>query len=598
MHPVHRDTHSLLMGLVLSLVLPGSLLGQGHSLVDPNGAVDWNRYYTAGETEQILQEFNRRFPDLTELTSIGESIFGRPLWVMEVTSEATGPASDKPALYLDGGIHAGELTGSQVALYALGQLLTRFGSDAEITNLLEDYAFYIRPKFNPEGSDLALIEDQFLRSTPRPWDEDEDGAADEDPPEDLDGDGWITRMRIPDPEGDWYAHPSDDRILVRVDRGEGPEASGDAPSGARRYRLLQEGVDNDGDGSINEDGIGGIDMNRNFPRNWEPEFLQPGAGPFPLSEPETFAAVAFIQSHPNITGIVHGHTSGGFVYRLPSASAPSLFPENDLALIRHLGEPYTETTGRPVTPSATHPTRHRYGTLITWAYWDQGIVGWVPEYSPGPEAWVRDYDGNGAIDPVEEMRFNEEELQGRYFSPWTPYSHPELGTVEIGGWHSKFWGQNPPAEFLEEECAAQLPWILYLIQQAPRLVLHGPTVERLEDGRVRVTAAVTNRGFLPTSLTGRGALGNENPNGTLSDPLVAPPVVTLTVEGAQIVDGDGRVRIRHLRGTETVLGGVGVPSETVEWVVQPREPDARIRVTVQSPKAGVVQSRWTALQGS
>ena len=250
-------------------------------------------------------------------------------------------------------------------------------------------------------------------------------------------------------------------------------------------------------------------MNRNFPRNWEPEHLQGGAGPFPLSEPETYATVKFLDSHRNIASIVHGHTSGGFVYRLPSASAPSLFPQNDLALIEHLGQPYTETTGRPVRPSATHPTNHRYGTLITFAYWDHGIVGWVPEYSPGPEAWAEDYDGSGSIDSLEEMRFNDEELGGRYFSPWQLFEHPEHGTVEIGGWHSKFWGQNPPAEFLEEECEAQLPWILYLIRQAPRLVLDGPTVTALGAGQFRIRATLSNDGFLPTSLTGRGAVGQE-----------------------------------------------------------------------------------------
>jgi hypothetical protein len=319
----HRRTHRALsyflclIPLLTMGIFPaaGSLSAQGHTLVAPDGEVDWNRYYTSGETEQILRQFHALYPELTELYSIGETEGGRKLWVMEVTAEITGPAGEKPALYLDGGIHSGELTASQVALFALGRLLTRYGWDPEVTDLLEKHAFYIRPKFNPDGADLALIQDQSLRSTPRPWDEDEDGKADEDPPEDLDQDGWITDMRIPDPEGDWYAHPLDGRVMVRI-RGRRPEgektvAAQEIPPGARRYRVLREGVDNDLDGRLNEDGFGGIDMNRNFPRNWEPEHLQPGAGPFPLSEPETYATVKFLQAHPNITSIVHGHTSGG-----------------------------------------------------------------------------------------------------------------------------------------------------------------------------------------------------------------------------------------------------------------------------------------------
>ena len=138
--------------------------------------------------------------------------------------------------------------------------------------------------------------------------------------------------------------PDDPRLMVRRPGGE---------TGGTYYRVVSEGIDNDGDGRMNEDGIGGIDMNRNFPRNWELEYLQPGAGPFPLSEPETYATIQFIDMHPNIMGIVHGHTSGGFVYRLPSSSDPSLFNKDDLALIETLGARYTETTGRRVQPSST-----------------------------------------------------------------------------------------------------------------------------------------------------------------------------------------------------------------------------------------------------
>ena len=222
--------------LLLLLLLPGSssLQAQGHTLVGSDGAVDWNRYYTSGEVEQILREFHQLYPELTELYSIGESLQGRKLWVMEVTAEITGPAAEKPALYLDGGIHSGELTASQVALYVMGNLLSRYGWDPEVTDLLERYAFYVRPKFNPDDADLALIQDQNLRSTPRPWDEDEDGKADEDPPEDLDRDGWITSMRIPDPRGDWYAHPRDNRVMVRIG-GVDPELGG-----VRSRKCLQE----------------------------------------------------------------------------------------------------------------------------------------------------------------------------------------------------------------------------------------------------------------------------------------------------------------------------------------------------------------------
>ncbi|MCY3547475.1 MAG: M14 family metallopeptidase [Gemmatimonadetes bacterium] len=560
---------------------------QSSSFVSPNGDVDWNRFYTAAETNQILREFAALYPGLTELHNIGESFYGQPLMVLTITNEATGPAAEKPAFYVDGGIHAGELTASAVATHLIGHLLNGYGNDPRVTALLDARAFYVRPKFNPDGSDLALIDDQFLRSTPHPFDDDEDGTADEDPPEDLDGDGWITQIRVPDPDGIWVADPDDDRIMVRD-----PEME----RAGLRFSTVREGVDNDGDGQINEDGIGGLDMNRNFPRNWERVHRQPGAGDYPLSEPETRAAVEFINAHRNITGIYAGHTSGGFVYRLPSASAPSLFPQIDLSLILHLGEEYTRSTGRPVVPSATHPTEHRYGTLITWGYWDHGVIGWVPEFSPGPEAWVTDYDGDGEISEAEQHRFNDEELGGRYFSDWTPYDHPQLGAVEIGGWHAKFWGQNPPPEFLEEETEQQLHWILYLAEQGPLIEVSDPVVTAVGDGTFRVAVTVTNTGFQPTSVTDRGAVGRERADGTVDRRVVRAPAVTLTHPGLEIVEGRARTVIPHLAGSNPFLEAAKERSHTVTWVVRAVGGERAVRVTAESDKGGTVRSGWVVVR--
>jgi len=576
----------LLAPLGLMIVLPGPVSGQYASLVAQDGTIDLNRYYTADETNRMLVEWAELFPELTHVEQIGTSLLGAPLMVITITNEATGPAHEKPALYVDGGLHAAELTGSSVATHVIAHLLSAYGSEPQVTRLLDTRAVYVRPKFNPDGSDLVLRTDQALRSSVNPVDQDGDGVADEDPADDLDGDGWLTRMRWADPEGDWYADPADPRIMRRV--------SAETPAEVTRYSMDSEGVDDDGDGRRNEDGIGGLDLNRNFPRNWEPQHLQPGAGDFPLSEPETYAAVRFIHDHPNITGIVHGHTSGGFVYRLPSASAPSLFPQDDLELIVHLGEEYTRSTGRPVRPSATHPTEHRYGTLISWGFWDQGVIGWVPEYSPGPEMWVTDYDGDGEISELEEMRYNDEVLGGRYFSDWTPIDHPELGAVEVGGWHTKFWGQNPPAEHLAEETTPQLPWILYLAQQSPMVELTAVEVEPGEGGDVVVRATVRNEGFLPTSLTGRGATGDERSDGSVADRVVRPVFVSIDLDGTELVDGEPRVDVGHLAGAGPFITDVGPRERTVTWTVRamPGAGGPRVRVTASSDKGGTDRSDW------
>jgi hypothetical protein len=567
---------------LLLLFLPTAANAQRRSrpqpLVAADGTVDWNRYYSAAETNEILTALGRRYPKLTRVYSIGKSYKGADLMVVEVTNEETGPASEKPALYLDGGIHAGELTGSAVALYVLNHLLRNYGRDTAITRLLDTRAFYIRPKFNPDGSDLALLEDQRLRSTVHPWDEDGDGTADEDPPEDLNKDGWITQMRVRDPRGDMKPSPLDARALV-------PREPGD--STGPFYFVSTEGIDNDDDGRFNEDGIGGIDMNRNFPGNWAPEYLQPGAGPFPLSEPETYATVKFIDEHANIASIVHGHTSGGFVYRLPSASDPSKFDRTDLGVIEDLGQVYTATTGRPVQPSATHPTEHRYGTLIEWAYQDRGIIGWVPEYVP-PMSWVTDYDGNGRVTEEEQLRFDDEKLGGRYFSPWKPFPHPQLGEVEIGGWHRKFWGQNTPPEYLEAECRAQVPWILYLAGTGPRLALGTPRVRAVDAQHVRIEVEVRNDGWLPTYLTERGFTGRETRSG-IEDQIVRPPTALLELTGGT-VQGPPRIVIGHLGGESPHSKKVTETSRMIEWTVRVTGRELRFHVVAEGGPAGSARS--------
>jgi hypothetical protein len=572
--------------LLLGLLFAGDASAQRRPrLIQADGTISYNRYYTSTETNQILRDWARRFPQLTNLYSIGKSLKGADLMLIEVTNEATGAAETKPALYLDGGIHAGELTGSSVATYVLGQLLFGFGKDERITDLLDTHAFYIRPKFNPDGSDLALTKDEKLRSTTRPYDDDYDGVADEDPPDDLDGDGRITQMRVRDPSGDWVSDPEDPRIMRRRREGE---------TGGTYWFVETEGIDNDGDGRFNEDGVGGLDMNRNFPRNWERQHIQDGAGAFPLSEPETYATVQFINAHPNIASIVHGHTSGGFVYRLPSASAPSRFNTVDLALIEELGREYTESTGRPVQPSATHPTEHRYGTLISWGYWDRGIVGWVPEFVPS-NSWITDYDNDGEISEAEALRFNDEELEGRYFTNWKPYPHPQLGEAEIGGWYRTMWGQNTPAERLENETKPQLHWILWLLEQAPRVTVGTPAVRAIDQNRLRVEATITNEGFLPTNMTERGFEGRQTEDGQIVEQVVTPPFVVLEVTGGEVIDGPARVRLGHLAGRSTHSPLVTNRSGTASWTVRKTGREVRIKVTVFGGPGGIATSEEVVL---
>jgi hypothetical protein len=543
---------------------------------DPS-APRWNKYHTSEEVNRTLQAWASEFPTLTEVYSIGSSLDGNPLMVIEITNKETGAAADKPAFYYDGNIHAGELAGGEVALHFAWYLLDNHGQDERITRLLDTRAVYIRPKFNPDGADLALTTAQTLRSTPRPYDQDGDGLLDEDPPNDLDGDAHITQMRVPNPDGDWYVSPDDPRLMVRrAGGGRGPQGPA-PPAGTQFYDVMSEGVDDDNDGRHNEDGAGGIDMNRNFPRNWGMEFEQGGAGPYPLSEPETRATIEFLNGHRNITGIFHGHTSGGFAYRLPSTTAWSNFPAADQELILEQSAMYEQTTEQPARPSYTNPDVHRHGTLISWGYWDFGVVGFVPEFWGGMGL---DYDENGDITELERLRYHDEELTRSYFTDWAPFEHPEYGAVEIGGWHSKFVTQNPPVELLQRELELYVPWMLWLAEIAPQVEIRDITVTAVEgqEATFRVRVEVENTGYLPTNLTQRA----------LDAEIAVPVRAVAELTGAEFVEGNGRVDIGHLAGNREG-GGAGAPtgrSGAAEFVVRTTAANAALELEVISERGG------------
>jgi len=547
-----------------------NLKGLKESPQNPN----WAKYHSTNEAYALLESWAALFPNLTNLYTIGHTLKGTPLEVLEITNKQTGSASEKPAYYYDGNIHSGELTGAEVVLHFAWYLLFNYGKDPYVTQLVDTRTFYIRPKFNPDGADIALNTPFNLRSTPRPYDEDGDGLLDEDPPNDLNEDGSITLMRVKNPHGLWKISSQDSRIMARRDIG---DQHGDF------YDLYSEGIDDDGDGYFNEDGIGGIDMNRNFSRNWGMEFEQGGAGPYPLSEPETRVTIEFFHSHRNITGVFHGHTSGGFLYRLPSTTSWDTFPLSDQRLILELSDKYHSTTGQPVRPSYHDPRQHRHGTLVSWAYWDFGVIGFVPEFWGG---FGRDYNNDGLITEAERLLWNQKELGGEGFVNWTPYNHPQLGAVEIGGWKTKFVRQNPPPKFLKNEIEKYVNWMLWLAEISPYVVIKDISASEVNsDGLIKVRVEIANVGYLSTNLTQRAI-----------DAKIAVPVrVTVDLQNAELISGEKLADLGHLKGLGDTLERVGNigSRRLLEYIIRLTGPKPLFMITVRSEKGGTTRREIT-----
>jgi len=566
------------------------------------GQMDFAHYHKYDEVVEFLRAWEKDYPGLVSLYSAGQSFEGREIWQITITNKATGPDTDKPAFFLEGNRHSGEVTGAESALYFAWHVLTQYGRDPGITALVDTKALYVRVKNNPDGSELYLNTAQSNRSTVRPHDDDGDGLLDEDPPEDLDGDGLVLQMRqkVGDGKGDAIIDPDDPsgRVMRRVGAGKG------------NYRLYAEGVDSDGDGRTNEDGIGGLDLHRNYPENWRPEpgqdltgrgWTQGGAGDYPLSETETRATVLFLLQHPNVSAIQTLDTSVPMHLRPPSTSRSeeSMFPD-DLKLYQ-----YFDREGKKITD-------YPYAGDVYWDYANAGrersdrramaaemgfeiprepqgfpLFGHSPDFGYfqygaiwyGDELWnggrMKDYDGDGRITDLENLRWLDENVPGKYFKPWTKFTHPELGEVEIGGFHPKFFRQNPPSEILEEWAAKEARFNLLLAKSLPqvRVVSVEAKPAKKEPGVFEVVAVVTNDGFLPTALEMAKRVKIVRPD---------TAVIRLTGQGAELAkDVRARQEVGSLRSGER---------KEVRWKVRVKPGEgAEAEVTISSTRGGVAK---------
>ena len=116
----------------------------------------FDRFYKHHELTELFQAFAAARPELVELRELGRSHENRPIWVLVLTRKSTGADTDKPAFWVDGNIHAAELTASTACLYWLHHLLSKDGEDAGVSELLSTRVIYLVPRLNPDGAELAL----------------------------------------------------------------------------------------------------------------------------------------------------------------------------------------------------------------------------------------------------------------------------------------------------------------------------------------------------------------------------------------------------------------------------------------------------------
>jgi len=255
--------------------------------------LSFDHYYDGPAVQCALEQMHAAWPKLTRLESLGKSEEGRTIWALTITNFATGKDTDKPGIYTDGAIHGNEIQATEVCLYLAWSLLSGYERDPVIRRLVDERTFYIVPVVNVDSRARYFEGPAGLvtgRSARVAHDDDRDGLTDEDGYDDLDGDGQILQMRVADPLGPLRSHPEDARVMIPAE-----------PGKPGQWRIVGwEGIDNDGDGRLNEDPPGYLDLNRNYGYKWQPPYVQEGAGDYPLSAKPTRAVAEFVRAKPNL----------------------------------------------------------------------------------------------------------------------------------------------------------------------------------------------------------------------------------------------------------------------------------------------------------
>ena len=557
--------------------------------------LNYDRYLDNDALGDALEALRSARPELLRLNELGRSHEGRPIHLATIGRGSEDEVASRPALWVDANIHATEFTGAMAALYLIDMLLAEDRPDAPDPQLLDRVTCYVVPRLNPDGAARAMASrPESLRSgtRPYPWDTPRLGlhAAD------IDGDGRILQMRIPDPAGDWQVSPRDPRLMVKRRAFD---------QGGSYYRVFAEGrMEGRFDGHLIDPAPSpsGLDFNRNFPSGWRPEGEQTGAGDFPGSEPEIQAVLRFFAQHRNVFGALTLHTFSRVLLRPFSDKADDQMDTTDLWLYETIGQRGTDLTGYP---SASvfhhfkyHPKEVISGAFDDWAYSHLGVIAFTVELWDLPTAagiteknaqkrfieWTRDHP------PADDERILEFVLREApdALLPWRPFQHPELGLVELGGWDGLYSWRNPPAHLLGTEIAPVAAFARDFAGLGARLAWRERSVTAMGDRRFLLRIALENQGYLSTSGSVRGR----------SAGAARPVQLRLGLPAdVRLLSGQALVDLGHLEGRSHRVGLIPGSSPTdnrrvAEWLLE-ADRGREVRITVTSDRGGTLDATVT-----
>ncbi|MEQ9280870.1 MAG: M14 family metallopeptidase [Balneola sp.] len=455
----------------------------------PASAQAQTGYSSYSELTNKMKALNNANKNITELTSVAKTKGGKDVWLLTIGS---GDIKNHPAIAVIGGAKASHILGTELTLRFAEQLLSTANTE-ETKALLASTTFYVFPQINPDAATqyfnkLKYERDGNMTST----DADRDGFYDEDGFDDLNGDNFITMMRVADKTGSWTMHKDDPRVMVKADADNGEKGS---------YKVFTEGRDNDEDGKFNEDGEGGVNINQNY--SYDFPYFKPGSSENPVSENETRGVLDFLFEEARNTFAVisfgpENNLSDPLKFNRGAASkrVVSGWLSDDITVNKMVSDLYNDKTNLGKAPSG----EPQQGDLFQWAYYHYGRFSfstpgwWTPE--------VKDEDGKAQKfdnDHVKHLAWAKAEGQD-VFVEWTEVDHPDFPNqkVEVGG-IKPFTMMTPPANILDSLAESHTDFIMEIANMKPAVELVNFKTESAGKNLTRITVDVYNGGSFPTA---------------------------------------------------------------------------------------------------
>lgn len=551
----------------------------------------YDHYFKYDEIKSNLDYFTKTYPDLCSVESICTTEKGRSVFAVTLSD---GEPKNKPAYYIDGNTHAGEVTGSMAAMHTIDYLLTNYGTDPQVTTILKRFTVYVIPRISPDGAEVYLSTPYSLRSVDRPYltSEQDKGVY----AEDIDNNGIIGMMRFKAPDGVWVL---DDKNPIQMKKRTPDMMDGEF------YHVYTEGmIQGDVDPLFPAKPFWGLDFNRNYPFGWFTENRQPGAGPYPLSNAENKAVVDFVIAHPNICGVATHHTSGGIILYPPGTRPEKSAPRKDMKFFKEIGAMATEEMGygciNIFDSFFEDQSEYSSGAFDDWCYQSRGI----PAYTI--ELWDLETRAGckprWPVDPTPKTMEQKVEDLGKVYSwvqehypeailPWTPFKHPQLGDIEIGGMNIKFTYQNCPFDYLTQEVEKTTRFTLRMACTLPRLEI-SKSIQNIGEDLYKLDVTVRNLGYLPTYLTD-----------SLLD-LKLDHAIHVELDGdIEFISGTKDTEIEKLEGFGCIPSSLGFYAnitteayeplkQTVSYIIKAKA-GTDVTLTVSAPKTGTQQEKMT-----